>query len=418
MTTPREFSSPQRRQAPRRRPGRTRPAPPAGSEQWFTPWVQIRYFSFHPCIYPNMIAAASPDAGAGSLVHVYDKNGDLFGAGLYNPSARTPLRVLHHGDQFPGEHLFEQRLQQALALRQQLLNLQATTNACRLVHSDGDGLSGLILDRYADTLIADVHSLGMHQRLPRLLATVHAALGTTRHLVRVDETIAQIEGIRHTPVPLRPPTTKIHEHGITYEVNFAEGHKTGFFCDQRDNRQRLALYTPGKRVLDLCCYTGGFSLNAALRGQATEVTAVDLDEKALAQARRNAHLNQARIQWTHVDAFTYARQMRQNHTRWDVVILDPPKLIEHRDSHEEGRRKYEDLNTLALGLVAPGGLFVTCSCSGLLDDETFAHTVYRAAHRQKLRLQILDRTGAAPDHPILSNCPESRYLKVLWTRLL
>jgi 23S rRNA (cytosine1962-C5)-methyltransferase len=211
---------------------------------------------------------------------------------------------------------------------------------------------------------------------------------------------------------------KIREHGVRYEVDFVEGHKTGFFCDQRDNRRRLAALVAGKRVLDLCCYSGGFSVSAALAG-AAEVTGVDLDEAAVAMARRNANLNQARVSWVHCDAFSYARQMRDNGKRWDVVILDPPKLVHGRDdeSATEGRRRYEDLNGLGMMITEPGGLLVTCSCSGMLPAEEFEDIVCRMALRTRRRLQILDRTGAGGDHPVMSNSPEGRYLKLIWARV-
>ena len=145
---------------------------------------------------------------------------------------------------------------------------------------------------------------------------------------------------------------------------------------------------------------------------------MDLDEKAIEQAKCNMNLNQARATWVQCDAFSYARQIQQNGQTWDVVVLDPPKLILSRDDEEDGLRKYEDLNRLALRLVKPAGLFVTCSCSGLLSAEEFERLVCRAAHKEKKRVQFFDRTGACGDHPVLSNCPESRYLKVLWTRVI
>jgi 23S rRNA (cytosine1962-C5)-methyltransferase len=151
-------------------------------------------------------------------------------------------------------------------------------------------------------------------------------------------------------------------------------------------------------------------------GGCEDVTGVDLDEKAIAQAKKNADLNQTRIDWVHADTFTWGRQMQQNGALWDAVVLDPPKLVFSRDPEEGqlGRNKYYDMNAVALGLLKRGGLFVTCSCSGLLDVAEFEEIVMRAAHRNKRRLQILDRTGAGADHPVMSNCPESRYLKVLW----
>jgi 23S rRNA (cytosine1962-C5)-methyltransferase len=390
------------------------------SAGWLSPWVQLKYFSYHPSVYGRMIAATSPRIEPGSLVTVYDRNGEIFGSGFHNGRARVPLRVLHHGTQPIGEDWFPEALARAVSLRRGILRLDAVTEAWRAVSSDGDSLSGLTIDRYGDVLMIEVHSLGIWQRLPGWLATLHELCGTRRHIIRMDPEIARIEGVRLPPPdPAAPKTVRVREHGIRYEVNFAEGHKTGFFCDQRDNRRRLADFTEGRRVLDICCYTGGFALSAKLTGKAAEVTAVDLDEKAIAQARHNANLNQCRgIDWVHADAFSWMRTMIRNGTKWEVIVLDPPKLVHSRDDEEDdGRRRYEDMNGLALQLLEPGGIFVTCSCSGLLGMEEFERIVIKAAHRNRRRLQFLDRTGAGADHPVLSNCPESRYLKVIWARV-
>jgi 23S rRNA (cytosine1962-C5)-methyltransferase len=365
-----------------------------------------------------MIRAVSADARPGDLVRVYDKAGQPFGAGLYHPRARVPLRMVYHGPDPVDESVFSRLLDRAIDLRQEILQLPAETDAFRVVHSDGDGLSGLVVDRYADVLSVEVHSLGVFKRLPQWIPRLHERLQTHRVVLDVDDRIARMEGISRKAFPgdsVR--SVKIREHGIRFEVDFDQGHKTGFFCDQRVNRHRLTQWTRGRRVLDLCCYTGGFALSAKVGGGAGEVTGVDLDENAVAQARRNANLNQVRIDWVHCDAFTYARQMQRNQTQWDVVVLDPPKLILSRDDLGEGMRKYEDLNGLALTLVAPGGLFVSCSCSGLLSAFDFERLLVRIAHRQNRRLQFVDRAGAGPDHPVMSNCPESEYLKVMWARV-
>jgi 23S rRNA (cytosine1962-C5)-methyltransferase len=366
----------------------------------------------------------SPDAKPGDWVSVFDKNGVRTGSGLYNPRAKIPLRVVVHSPEPVGEDYFEGAIRRAVALRRDVFKLDAFTDAYRLVNSDGDGMSGLTIDRYADVLLCEIFSLGMAERLPRWLPLLHELAGTRHARVQVDHDLGSLEGIRPSlfrdTQAAAPKTVKIREHGVRYEVDFAEGHKTGFFCDQRENRRAVARFTPGARVLDLCCYTGGFSLCAKFLGGATEVTGVDLDEAALEQARRNSNLNQARLKLVHADAFAYARQMQQNRETWDVVVLDPPKFIFTRDDHGnwEGRQKYEDLNQLAVSLVKPGGIFVTSSCSGLLSLEDFEQHVIKAAHRQGRRLQFLDRTGAGPDHPVLSNCLEGRYLKVLWARVV
>lgn len=395
-------------------------APPPGSESWMRPWVQIKYFSFHPSIFPNMIRCASPDAAAGDLVHVYDKEGNPFGAGFYNPKARIPLRILNHIKTEFTEADLDEYLQQAIKLRTEMLKPAEVSDAWRVIHSDGDRLSGLVVDKYGDMLSIEVTSLGVWRRLRRWLPVLHESLGTQHHVINVDPEIARIESMRWADVPEAddpaPKSVRIREHDVRYQVNFESGHKTGFFCDQRDNRLRFGKLARG-RVLDLCCYTGGFSLAARIIGKCEDITAVDLDEKAVAQAKQNANLNQTRIDWVHADVFTWMRQAQKNGEQWDTIVLDPPKLVFSREETDEGRKKYNDMNVLALQLIKPGGLFVTCSCSGLLDAAEFEYIVTSAAHRYHKKLQIIDRTGAGMDHPVMSNCPESRYLKVLWARV-
>jgi 23S rRNA (cytosine1962-C5)-methyltransferase len=220
------------------------------------------------------------------------------------------------------------------------------------------------------------------------------------------------------------------EFGTKFRVRFAEGHKTGFFCDQRENRRKLATFCRDKSVLDLCCYTGGFALQAKQIGGAGDVAAVDLDESAIALAKDNARLNQARVNFIHADAFGYMRDMIANNRLYDVVVLDPPKLIRNRREIEEGTRKHLDLNRLALQLVKPGGLLLSCTCSGLLSHEEFLRLLQTAA-RQAFReprasgaaagasksVQILARTGAAADHPVALECPETDYLQAVWMRV-
>jgi len=390
---------------------------------WPRPWAQLKYITFQPAVFPRLLGDVSPDARPGDWVSVFDKNGEPVGAGLFNPRAKIPLRVVAHGAEPIGEEYFEVALRRAVALRREVFKLDAETDAYRLVNSDGDGVSGLTIDRYGDVLLCEVLSLGIAKRLPKWLPLLHELAGTKFARIHVDHDLGSLEGIKPSTFnetnAAAPRSVKIRENGVRYEVDFDEGHKTGFFCDQRDNRRRVAQFAKGARVLDLCCYTGGFSLCAKVLGGAEDVTSVDLDEVAIAQARRNANLNQVRLSLVHADAFAYARQMFQNKESWDLVVLDPPKFIYTRDAHGnwEGRQKYEDLNQLSIGLVKPGGMFVTCSCSGLLSLEDFEQHVIKAAHRLGRRLQFLDRTGPGPDHPVYSNCLESRYLKVLWAKV-
>jgi len=399
---------------------------PLPQSQWSKPWAQLKFVSFQPAIFPRMLGEVSRDAKPGDLVSVYDKFGHRVGTGLFNPRAKMPLRVVVHSSEAIGEEYFEMAIRRAVALRREMFKLDEYSEAYRVINSDGDGISGLTIDRYADTLYCDVYSLGIFLRLSKWLPLLHGLLGTKHVRVHVDHDLGSLEGIKPSQMKditaSAPDRVKIREHGVRYEVDFAEGHKTGFFCDQRDNRRRFGQLVKGMRVLDLCSYTGGFSINAILGG-ATEVTAVDLDEAVIAQGRRNANLNQVspnKLKWVHADAFAYARQMQKNGEKFDAVICDPPKFVMTREPAfaAEGMRKYGDLNQLAASLVNPGGLFVTCSCSGLVSLEMFEECIIKGVHRLNRRLQIFDRTGPGVDHPVFSNCLESRYLKLLWARVV
>lgn len=380
------------------------------------PSVSIKTFSFHPSIWPKMVGVASSDAKPGDLVEVLDKEGQTFGWGFYNPHSNMPLRIVRHGSEPVDEDFFLEAITQAAELRR-MFPIDSDSHRC--VHGDADRLPGLVADRFGEVLSLEVTSLAAWQRLDRWVPALHEAFGTERSHIRVDPALARIERIPRGDHPLHDPSIRrirIHEHGARFEVDFADGHKTGFFCDQRENRAHFAALARDRSVLDLCCYSGAFSVLASLAG-AAEVTGVDLDEKAIAMARRNANLNQVRPKLTHADAFTWARTMIENGRQWDLVLADPPKFVTGRDD-EKGRGKYHDLNKLAVQLVKPGGLLVSCSCSGLVNEFEFEKLVTTAVHKQQRRLQIFHRSGAGPDHPTLSNYPESRYLKLLWARVL
>lgn len=396
---------------------------PAESVNWQTPWVQMKYFSFQPNVYPNMIMAVSPDARRGDVVSVYDKAGKLFGHGAYNAGGRVPLRIFQHGDELLAEDHFRQVLREAVDLRLGVLRLEEGTDAFRVVHADGDRVPGLMVDKFGEVLAVEVSNATALKRVGEWAGWLQEWLGTKQLVVHMDEAARRAESLSDREVeealaPLQQgvESARIVENGMRFHVDFQHGHKTGFFCDQRDNRAKWGSWVKGKRVLDVCCYTGGFSV-AAKMGGAEEVTGVDLDEKAIEVAKRNANLNQQRVSFVHADAFSWMRQMQRNGATWEAVILDPPKLIHSRDGFEDGKARYHDLNKLAMSLVERGGLFATCSCSGLMPVEVFEEMVMGLAHRSGRKLQILDRTGPGADHPVMSNCPDSRYLKVLWARV-
>ncbi len=365
-----------------------------------------------------MMGKASPDAKPGDWVEVIGKEGERFGWGLYNPKSKMPLRIVSHSHETLDEtEFFETAIQNAANLRRKIHQIDRNTNSYRAIHGDADFMPGIVADKFDDILSVEITNLAAWQRLGTWLPLLHESFGTNRTVVSVDPQLARVEGIPKDGGVKSDDIrkVKITEHGIRYEIDFSTGHKTGFFCDQRENRRRFGQLAKGLRVLDLCCYSGGFSISAAL-SEASEVTAVDLDEKAIAMAKRNANLNDAKIKFTHADSFTWLRTMIENGRKWDLVIADPPKFIHSRED-ETGQGKYADLNKLALQVVEPGGLYVSCSCSGLLGVDAFERIVTNSAHKLQRRLQIFDRTGPGPDHPTLSNYPESRYLKLVWSRL-
>jgi 23S rRNA (cytosine1962-C5)-methyltransferase len=258
----------------------------------------------------------------------------------------------------------------------------------------------------------------MYQRAEAILTMLEPICGTRHGVMRPGPNSMDHEGFMAVPTGSEglPAKSTIQEFGTQFRVDFAGGHKTGFYCDQRDNRKKLAEFCAGKSVLDLCSYTGGFAIQAKKLGQAAEVTGVELDESAAALARDNAKLNKLKLNIVQADAFSYMRDMLRNGKKYDVVVLDPPKLIRSRDEIEEGRRKYYDFNRLAMQLVASDGILLTCSCSGLLDLAEFSKIVCAAPEFGR-RVQVLMKGGAAADHPIATICPESEYLKTMWLRL-
>jgi 23S rRNA (cytosine1962-C5)-methyltransferase len=356
----------------------------------------------------------------GDMVRVIDRaDGRSLGFALWNPRSQLALRMFLRGEKPPDGDVWQGRVERAASLRREVLALDEETDAYRVVHAEGDGLPGLIVDRYADTLSIETFSQGMYQRLGPLTRLLGQTLGTRHARAHMDEAVAWHEGFqpRQLATPGAPEHVVIREHGLRYRVIFEGGHKTGFFCDQRENRKALASFCRDRSVLDLCCYAGGFALNALVNGRARDVTGVDLDEKAIAMARANMNLNQARMSLVHADAFGYARQMEQNGRKFGVVVLDPPKLILSREEAAPAKKKYYDLNSLALKLVEPGGILLSCSCSGLLGLDEFLSVIRAASQRVGRPAQVMRVTGASADHPVALDVPESSYLKAVWMRV-
>jgi 23S rRNA (cytosine1962-C5)-methyltransferase len=354
----------------------------------------------------------------------------LFAYGIYNDRSEVAVRLYRWWGDRPDEAGLEELLERAVSLRCVSLRLDENVTAYRVIHGEADGFPGLVVDRYGDCLSAEIFSLGMYQRAEDILNRLAARLGTAHWLMQPCPQFLSQEGFDAPPRASAelPESVVIHEYGTKFRVHFASSHKTGFFCDQRDNRKQLAELCRGKSVLDLCCYSGGFSVQAAKLGQAAEVTGVDIDEEPLKLAAKNANINQVRVRWVQSDAFAFIRDMLKIGRQYDIVVLDPPKLIRNRAELEEGTRKHADLNRLAMQLVKPGGLMLSCSCAGLLAESTFVQMIRAAAKatgfddtgrpRPPRLIQILSRHGAAADHPVAGFCPETEYLKSVWMRVI
>ncbi len=364
-----------------------------------------------------MVASADAGTGNGDPVEVVDDRDRVLGRGFYNRRSELAVRILERGE---GPDLDEawlrRRLGECLALRRDVLGLERVTDAFRLVNSEGDGLSGLVVDRYADVLSVQVLALGWYRRAVELKDALRSLLAPRAVVVRSDPAVEKIEGFRVLGESGEEARAEIREHGVRYLVDPARGHKTGFFLDQRDHRRRLMDRAKGRRVLDLFCYAGGFSL-AASKGGAASVLGVDLDEEAVAQARENGKRNgaPASVSFEHADAFDVLRDAKGG--AHDVIVCDPPKLAASRTDLPGALRKYEDMNALAFGKVAPGGLVVSCSCSGLVSEGEFLGVLSRAALRANREVRVIEVGGAAPDHPWALNHSQGRYLKVVWSEV-
>jgi 23S rRNA (cytosine1962-C5)-methyltransferase len=383
-------------------------------------------------LFRKRIASVPQEVLPGDLVRVVTTEGEQLGFAFYNSASEISLRMIRFGEQPPDEEFWNTRIQQAIELRKRLVPAESS-NAMRLIHAEGDMIPGIVVDQFDNVISAEVYSLAMFQRAEAFMQMLLRHIDAEHYVIQTSPSSETQEGF---DAPARfspdcPQQITIHENGTRFKLRFEGGHKTGFFCDQRINRAKLATLCQDQSVLDLCCYTGGFAVHAKNVGGAADVTAVELDEHPLQLAKKNANLNNSRVSFVQADVFPWMRDAIRNGKLYDVVVLDPPKLIRSRAEIEEGTQKHFDLNRLAMQLVRPGGWLLTCSCAGLLNRADFEHLVCSSARAPRTpsthanaiplkhrEIQIIDRTGAGPDHPVSGNCPESDYLKAIWMRVL
>ncbi len=376
------------------------------------------FFARHPWVFSGAVARIEGEAGPGAEVALLTEHGEFIARGLFNPSSNIQVRLYGWDANRPlDEDFWASRLDEAIRLRRDILQLAGPESACRLVFSEADGISGLVVDRYGDWLSVQMTSLALAARremLTKLLAQKLSPAGIwlrTERGIREAEGLEIADGLLSGAAPPRPVI--ISEHGLRYGVDIVEGQKTGFFLDQRDNRREFARYVRGGRVLDLCCYTGGFAMNAVRHGAARDVRAIDVSEPALTIARANAEQNglAGSIHFEKSDAFKALETLRAADEKFDVAVLDPPKLARHSRGVPEALRGYHSLNRLAMEVLVDDGILVTCSCTGYVERTAFENMLAEAALSAKRRFQILEVRGASADHPTSSACPETNYLK-------
>lgn len=386
------------------------------------PGRDVRARAGHPWVYEGEISRIRGNPPDGSIVAVCAGSGAFIGRGYINRASQITVRILSWKDEPVDDEWLARRLQDAFRYR----DLVAPgIHSCRLVHSEGDGLPGLIVDRYEDCLVFQFLTLGMELRKDTIVRTSLELASVEDAYERSDVRSREYEGLGQQSgflsAPFDASSIQIRENGLALDVDVAGGQKTGHFLDQRENRAALAPYCRGARVLDCFCHTGAFAIHAAGYG-AREVLGIDISEQALATARRNAALNRLDGVCTFRagNVFDTLRQMaddaatrRAMDGQFDMIILDPPAFTKSRATVESAARGYKEINLRAAMLLREGGFLVTSSCSHHVDEPTFVAIVESALADAGKRARLVEARTQAKDHPVMAGVPETRYLKFL-----
>ena len=376
----------------------------------------------HPWIFSGAIDHSGGNPQSGDTVDVRDAGGGLRARAAFSPQSQIRARIWSFDPaETIDEAFFRRRLRAALALRRELVP-QRASSALRLVHGESDGLPGLVVDRYGDTLVAQFLSAGTERWRDALAALLVEETGCANVYERSDADVRELEGLASRTGVLvgKAPDGPLEmvEHGLRYRVDIAAGHKTGFYLDQRDSRREIGQLARDRDVLNCFCYTGGFSI-AALAGGARSALSIDSSGPALALAVENLALNKldaSRAEWREADVFQALRKLREEKRQFDLIVLDPPKFAPTASFAEKASRGYKDINLNALRLLRPGGLLATFSCSGGISADLFQKIVAGAAADAAASANIVGRFHAAPDHPVRIEFPEGEYLKGLLLR--
>ncbi|MBL7705943.1 MAG: class I SAM-dependent rRNA methyltransferase [Taibaiella sp.] len=377
----------------------------------------------HPWVFSGAIKAKTGDPENGELVEVLNVDGDVLALGVYNKQSRVAVRLLEWGGASAiDEQWWRGKVHAAIENRKHLLT--ANNNTLRLIFAEADFLPGLIADKYAGFISIQVHSAAVEKVKDIIVDEMVRCLQPEGVYERSDlrsrefEGLPDANGLVYGAMP--PEFVDIIENGIHYQVNIVDGQKSGFYCDQRENRWLTAQYTQGKKVLDCFCYSGGFTLNALKYGAAS-VTAVDSSALAIETLQRNVVLNgfdAAAYKPVKSDVNQYLRELGAQNEKFDLIVLDPPKYAPSRSALEKASRAYKDLNRRGLMLLEKGGLLATFSCSGAMDIETFKQVIAWAAIDAGKQIQFIRQFSQPEDHPVRASFPEGEYLKGLLVRVV
>lgn len=381
------------------------------------------FYGRHPWVLDSAIAKIEGTVADGDAVDLISEKGSWIARGWFNSHSRIRVRLYTwKQDEDLDEAFLRRKIESAISLRREL-GLLGGNSATRLIYSEADGLSGLIVDSFGSHLVVQPTAMAMANRLDSIVPQLVELANPASILVRIDEGTAQREGLtavaEHKWGEPPPEVVFIEEHGVRYGVQMAKGQKTGFYIDQRDNRLAAARYMRGRKLLDMCCYSGGFSLCAVKFGGAREAIGVDTSEHVVQLARANAQLNDVdHVRFEKGDCFEDLDARHAAGEKFDAVVLDPPKFTRGRKGIDDALRAYHRLNQRAVELLTPGGILVTCSCSGNVSREDFFDMLYGVAVKTKRDIQVLETRGAAADHPVGVVCPENQYLKCFICRVV
>ncbi len=381
------------------------------------------FYGRHPWVLDSAVDRVEGAPADGDIVDLLSEKGKFIARGIFNSRSRIRVRLYtwRVAEQLD-EAFWQRRLESAIRFRDEL-GYGDRQGAARLVFSEGDGLSGLIVDRYGDYLAIQVTALAMAVRLPQIVPMLVELAHPRGIVIRTERGVSRTEGIELRDGPywgnMPEGPLVIVDHGLQYELDLAEGQKTGFYLDQRENRVAAAGYLRNRKVLDMFCYSGGFSMNAATVGGAREVLGLDTSEKAVELARANAERNGLKnVRFQCGDGFKTLESFVETQERFGGIILDPPKFARSRGSLDEALRAYHWLNRLAVSLLEPGGILVTNSCSGHVSREDFLYMLVGVAQHTGREIQVIEQRGASPDHPISAACLETEYLKCFICRVV